>query len=315
MIPRRSRAQVIAGAAVLPVAALAAFGACASNGAMPTLRQGSNAPAPPAAPQVSIVPASLDAGGWVDRSVARDDFDELSAANRFLAGITREGRLDGTPREEEAARDLDDALLDRRVFRQIIVGALPKRPLRLTWVLLRGRKRAKVHLFCQTGPTSFGRRGWLGLDGHEQIEPTWSPPVRVTFEGAAAANDPGMHLATTMDLGEMWACVEVARSLVLTCVPGHVSALRAGAVLALGPEPGTWAWKPSATDTVDGLSCALTREGSDAGRTADAIGAMGSDAPLLFTRSKDGAPGVEWVYENSDEVVQTRAYRWMPVVP
>lgn len=309
-----SRARFTAGVAILSLAVLVTLGACTPKEAVRPAPQCACAPAPAPAPEASTLSPAPEAGTPIDGSVAQDDFEELSRPRRPLAGVAREGRLDGTPREEEAARDLDDALLERRVFRQIIVGALPRRPLRLTWMLLRGRERAKLHLLCQTGRASApsGQRWWLGLDGSEQIESTWSRPVRVTFEGVAGANGMGMHLATTMDLGEMWACVEVARSVVLTCVPGHVSALRAGAVLALGPQPGSWAWKPSATETVEGLSCALSRDASDAGRSAEAISDMGSDVPLAFVPPRNGAPGVEWVFENSDQVVQTRAHRWMP---
>jgi hypothetical protein len=313
------------GVAVTPLAALATFAACAPKAATQTALHGSRAPEPAHASQASTLSPTPEAGvssagGSIDGGVVRNDFDpdfDVPRPDRFLAGVARQGRLDGTPREEEAARDLDDALRECRIFRQIIVGALPQTPLRLTWVLLRGRERVKLHLFCQTGHARVqsGQKWWLGLDGTEQLESTWSRPVRVTFEGAAGASGTGMHLATTMDLGEMWACVSVVRSVVLTCAPGHLSALRAGAVLVAGPEQGTWAWRPAVTENVEGLSCALSREAGDAGRSTEAIGDMGSDKPLVFAPPKNGSPGVEWVYENSDEVVQKGAYRRMPVTP
>lgn len=322
MIRAGSRTRVVAAwIAVPPLAAVAAFGACASNGAAPTVPQAScgsgRVQQVSPAPQPSTSPARVDAGGLSEGGAARDDFAELTQPRNVLEGITREGRIDGMPREEEATRDLDDALLERRVFRRITVGialAFQSRR-RLTWVLLRGREHVKLHLFCQTESRLFrpaADRPGLRLDGTEQLESTWSRPVRITFEGAARANGAGTHLATTMDLGEMWACVAVERSLVLTCVTGRVSALRAGAVLGVGAERGIW--KPAATETVEGLSCAISKEAND-GDSRESVLDMGANAPILFAPPKNGSPGVEWVYENSDEIVQARAYRWMPVAP
>ncbi len=78
-------------------------------------------------------------------------------------------------------------------------------------------------------------------------------------------------------------------------------------------------WKPAGSEKVAALECALS---GDPGETKSRQEAAGSSPvraiwpvwPLVFAEPRSGFTGIEWVHENSDQVVQRGAYRWMAAV-
>jgi hypothetical protein len=248
--------------------------------------------------------APLDAG-------LSDDLDDVLRPRSFVRGVVEAGTERDPAGPEEVARDLDDNVLERRVFRQTTVGATAFPPRRLTWVLLRGRGRVKLQLYCQTQPRP------ASLDDRrspERFDGTWSPAVRATFEGMAAAEGAPMRLATSADLGAMWACVEVVRTLRVTCRSGHVQVLASGATLSGTDVEHTKRWEPSASRGVAGSLCTMARDpvdGGSPGAREPPIRASGPESDLVFVEPSAGSPGVEWVYENSEGIRQAGAYRWM----
>jgi hypothetical protein len=151
------------------------------------------------------------------------------------------------------------------------------------------------------------------VDGLEQIEATWAPPVRTTFEGPRMGDGAPARFATHGDLGPMWSCIEVVRVLVLTCRPGDVPVLRAGAVLRGNQVLHTARWDPGVTQNVGGLSCTLARDPADQRRTYEysPVRDLPIEWPLVFVRPAGPLLGIEWAYENSEGIVQAGAYRWV----
>lgn len=269
--------------------------ACAPNGPPP--------PAPPPlpgpAPGTQIEPAedATDDGGWVNN----DELDSLAHEGAFLREISQRDT------EPTASDDADEAL-ERRTFRQIVAGVTAFPPRRLTWELSLGARRARLELSCQLRTDD---KEWLHVDGREQIEALWAPPVRTTFEGPRARNGAPARLVTHADLGPMWSCVEVVRALVLTCHPGTVPVHRVGAVLRGNNVLGTTHWDPGATQNVGGWSCTLARDPAGPQSALHDGPVRDIEWPLVFVRPAGFLPGIEWVYENSEGIVQAGAYRWM----
>jgi hypothetical protein len=109
--------------------------------------------------------------------------------------------------------------------------------------------------------------------------------------------------------------VQIGRTLVVACRPRVVPVLHAGALLLGDHAHPPIRWQPAALDQVRGQSCLLTRDAADPGvATARAI-AISLDVPLVFAEPRPGSAGIEWAFENSDEVVQAGAYRWVPRAP
>jgi hypothetical protein len=195
----------------------------------------------------------------------------------------------------ETASVLDDALLERRVYRRIAAGLADRGSGRLTYVLLRSRTRVRLREFCQN------REGNLRIDGHENDARLWEgePIEEVSYEGARAADGVLMRLTTMTPAEPARKCWNAPAHL-LTCRAGRVPVLQAGAKLLLGGQEGAFRWSPSAVEVVSALRCQLDDD---------------DRVPLVFAEPKRGSPGVEWAHENSDQIVQTGAYRWMPIPP
>jgi hypothetical protein len=195
----------------------------------------------------------------------------------------------------ETASVLDDALMERRVYRRIATGLVGRGSGRLTYVLLRSRTHVRLREFCQS------REGNLRIDGHENDPKFWEdePTEEVSYEGARAADGVLMRL-TTMTPAEPARKCWHAPAHSLTCRAGRVPVLHAGAKLVLGGQEAAFRWSPSAVEMVSALRCQLDDD---------------DRVPLVFAEPKNDSPGVEWAYENSDQIVQTGAYRWMPIPP
>jgi hypothetical protein len=300
--------RAFARAAVVAAAAMTALSGCASD------RTRAPSAGLPAAPS-STAPSSKECCG-----IDCDPGDRCENARSPLDGAEEKGTDHERASPGELARDLDDATLERRAFRQVLVGMTALPPLRLTWLLLRGKERVRLHLFCQSSKEPLR----LGPDRQEERETSWLPATRIAFEGARAADRTPMRLATAMDLGDMWACVQVARTLTMTCRPSLVRTVSAAAALRSNDADHTWRWEPSAQESIQALVCLLRGVPVDpeAGSECEPINAHSPGGPrgrpeweLVFAEARQGTAGVEWVNENSEGLLQTGAYRWMPAVP
>ncbi|WP_437626268.1 hypothetical protein [Sorangium sp. So ce1151] len=211
-----------------------------------------------------------------------------------------------------AAEALDDATLDRRVFRQVLVGALRYPPTRLTWVLSRSAARARLQVFCQVGKprTQLG----MSLNGEENDETRWPAPTLTVYTGARASDHPPSYrLSATAGPAET-GCGAMPGALGLQCRPEQVSVLPAGAALVPGKktdrdEKTTARWQPSSRTRVEALRCDLALDGAP---VIWRIRYSMREWPLVFVAPREEAPGIEWAHENSDQVVQEGGYRWMP---
>ncbi|HEX8107111.1 MAG TPA: hypothetical protein VF516_05245 [Kofleriaceae bacterium] len=209
----------------------------------------------------------------------------------------------------------DEATLDRRTFRHVLVGALRYPPKRLTWVLFRGAARARLQVFCQTG-TPPSQQG-LSLNGKENDEALWGAPVLTEYAGARSSENPlSYRLPATAAVAGDSGCEPLPGVVNLVCRNEHVSVLAAGAALIPGKKlpddrMSPARWDPPARERVAALSCDATADG-DAGQR---LRLVLSSSPLVFAPGKDGGPGIEWAHENSDQAAQDGAYRWMPMRP
>ena len=227
------------------------------------------------------------------------------------------GRLPASP-PDAASVGLDEATLERRTFRQIVVGGLVRPPKRLTWVFFRSATRVRLHLLCQNGAPPAGQFG-ISLNGAESDEARWGVPLRTDYVGKRVSERPLSYrlAAASGPVGET-ACERVPAVLVLACQPAQVSVLHAGATLVVGskgPDDAVpWHWQPPASEHIPATRCEVAEEG-EADPSAKPFHYLWRDWPLVFADARRGAPGIEWVHESSGSVVQEGAYRWMPTPP
>jgi hypothetical protein len=230
-----------------------------------------------------VAPAIVRADAAADAPVARSTSGPDAAALAPHVNVI------------DTASALDDALIERRVYRRLSMGLVNRGSARATYVLLRSKTRVRLREFGQD------REGNLRIDGHENDPKFWEdePIEEASYEGARAADGVLMRLTRTTptDPARKWG-PPPAHSL--TCRAGRTPVLQAGAKLVLGGQEGAFRWSPSAVEMVSALRCQLDDD---------------DRVPLVFAEPKNGSPGVEWAYENSDQIVQTGAYRWMPIPP
>ena len=209
------------------------------------------------------------------------------------------GALEGWAKDE-----LDEALLDRLVFRQISVGLITVAR-RYTWILSRAPGRARLHLLCQRGITPHGERG-NRVNGTENDESVWGPPVLTVYAGPRTAQTPLSYRldAVAGSTGDD-DCASPPPVLLLSCRPGSVPVLAAGAVLESQRR-----WRPPAAQRVAALLCDMTDEDGD--KSHDPIKYLWPGWPLAFAARRGDSAGIEWAFENSDMVVQEGAYRFLP---
>jgi hypothetical protein len=212
----------------------------------------------------------------------------------------------------EAYAALDEATFERRVFRQVMVGALVYPPRRLTWVLLRSTSRARLTVLCQVGIHAplIG----MSLTGSENDESLWGPPVLAHYDGVRSGAGPlSYRLEGTRGVGGDPKCEAMPGALLLVCRPETIPVLSAGAALIVGKrgpneESPPWHWEPPTRESVVSQRCDVTRDGEPPGPPFRFVD---PGWPLVFVAPTRGAPGVEWAHENGDVVVQQGAYRWM----
>jgi hypothetical protein len=177
-------------------------------------------------------------------------------------------------------------------------------------VLSRGTASAQLEVFCQDGQKqpSMG----IQLDGAENAESYWLPPVVIRYTGKKVRDKPPTY-ELTLAVGP---AVEsryagAPSSLTLACRPADVAILPPGAVLVPGTKRDndtktSARWRPSARRTIAVLRCEFApNETAKAWR----LYAPAKDWPPMFARVDVGFSGVEWADENSDMVVQEGAYR------
>jgi hypothetical protein len=308
--------ETVGRAACSWIALLPALAGCAS--ARPEIATRTATRAAPASTPAALPTGTPDASPTPNPGAdATSDDDDLALrpGSDFVRGIAEKGTEPEPTDAATTARELEEGLRNGEVFRQVLVGAIAFPSRRLTWVRSQDDRRVELTLFCQT------QRGsgvpWLHLDGREQLESTWSTPVRTTFRGPRRADGEPLRLSTTDDLGPLWACVKVVRSLIMTCRPSVVPVLRAGARLLGDHAHPPIRWQPAAREYVHGESCLLARDPADPkGARTEAVIVMRSDEPLFFAgpprAGHAGRPsGVEWAFDNSDQVVQEGAFRWV----
>jgi hypothetical protein len=223
---------------------------------------------------------------------------------------------DGDQAEPSTAA-LADAMLQRQTFRHLFVGALTYPPKRLTWVLLRSPSFARLQVLCQVGTPSSGLG--FSLNGKENDAALWRAPILTEYAGSRVEGEGGAgvttyRLAVSSGPSGETGCEALPRVLRLQCRSEQVSVLAAGAALVPGKKLAddrmTAAhWQPPGRKRVTALRCDIETDGDP---TAWPFHLVQSEWPLMFVAGKEGAPGIEWAYENSDEVVQEGAYRWMP---
>jgi hypothetical protein len=169
------------------------------------------------------------------------------------------------PLPDAASVGLDEATLERRTFRQIVVGGLVHPPKRLTWVLFRSAARVRLHLFCQNGAPPAGHFG-ISLDGKESEEAMWGVPTRMDYVGKRVNESPLSYriAAASGPVGDT-ACEKAPSILLLSCRPEQVSVLHAGAALVVGrkgPDDAVpWHWQPPASERVAATRCDLAERG------------------------------------------------------
>jgi len=201
-----------------------------------------------------------------------------------------------------------------RSFRHLLVGALMRAPIRLTWTAWTHDAHTRLRLACQEGGhapiAGLGRPGLIGvaLTGKENEDSYWFPPVVVDYQETAATHE----LTAVSPPRSQRGCSGLPAKLRLTCTPDRVAVLAAGAALIPGgtkpDDPGHRAptWRPSVRKTVDAERCEVTLPDSSPGSSflADTVAAH----PIVWVADHP----IEWAFENSDVVVQQGAYRFMP---
>jgi hypothetical protein len=251
---------------------------------------------------------------------APDLAPEPAAPTIAAAPAVPSARPDAGPAPVEPPA-FDEPVLERRVFREILVGALVYPPLRRTWTFTRGATRARLEAVCQRGKTGGSSRtparasGGLALNGEENDPPWWLAPAVTIYDGAPAGKGAlSYRLSAVGGLASAQACAPLPDVVLMACRPAQVSVLRRGAALIVEPmrptdEMPASHWAPASAESVAALRCEVRAEG-DAG-DPDRV-TLWHGTPFVLAAGKGEAPGVEFAFENSDMVVQRGAYRWMP---
>jgi hypothetical protein len=252
------------------------------------------------------------------------------------ASSTESDEKTSGPADLSLADDLRDALSDRRVFREIMTGIIVRTPSRTTWVLSRSPTRTRLRLYGQSG-SGAGRR----LDGPENDEHAWGAPCVTRYDGTpdgtlsyaftreapfGATPDAAVRASIPKDAGRP-ACVGMPDTFRLQCKTEDIKVLRAGAILLNGACENVWqGWAPPTTTRVRALRCDVLSSNPDAkparhhddgcshgDHGTDSIRDGFSDGTVVFAPATATAPGVEWVFENSDCWVQEGGFRFMPM--
>lgn len=288
------------GRAAVCLAALGALLSCSPAPASPASPDTSTAPAsaapppspPPvaAAPSSSALPSSLTPLVPPDQGPARVD----PATPPPLQG----------PGETGA---------EQRIFRQVMMGRLP-RASRRTWTLSRSKAAVRLRALCQT-PTPEGGLNYRSITGRENDDSLWVTSGWVDYAGEPSTASPAVERLTRSAGDDKGPCPGPAR-IELRCGPSTASALRPGAALTPGRKGNDdrvspARWQPPGRSSTPVLRCLVTVSDDPetwGGWLHDHVDPF----PLMFVAPTAKNPGIEWVFENSDMVVQEGAYRWLP---
>lgn len=219
---------------------------------------------------------------------------DAGAAQDATVPSDAEVPADGAPADLDEVADAHPYVFRELSFGLIVVAT------RQTSVLRRDGDRASLRVTIETPPHAPGRK----LGGSEVEPTTWEVAQTETFVGTVRAEGKRtvFHLRSA-----------TGKPLDLSCAPGRRAIHRRGAQLVPHRDaPGhyhaecteTGVWRPSATQTIDVLTCGA----SD--RDADHFGQFGGTALLLAPM-----PGVESVFVNSDCLLQGGGYRRMASSP
>lgn len=220
-------------------------------------------------------------------------------------------------RAPEGPAPFSEAVVDHRVFRQVIVGMLPYPGSRFSWALDQGATTARLRMDCELarGParTRVARGSGVRLDGGEAAADLWVAGSSAEAVGKRISERP---LTYRLEVREQSTsareCGLLPRAFLLACEGGSIPALAPGARLVVGQrrdgdEIPPFRWQPPGTRPVRGLICEARSEG-DGGDPDSVLPGSWADWKLVFSAD----PPVEWAHENSDMVVQTGAYRRLP---
>jgi hypothetical protein len=237
--------------------------------------------------------------------------------------------VDGPASNAPATDELSDVLSDRRVFRSLMAGMLPPHATRLTWVLTRSVTRARMRLYNQTGAWGMRR-----LDGNENDESVWSAPCVTLYEGTPdgtlsynfSRSSPPATGAHADKESRQTDCEWMPAAFTLQCRKEGVRVQHAGAVLLTGACENLWkGWAPATTERVQALRCDVLPPGETAPFPHHDDGCSHgdghfrdnplinyfSDGSIVFAAAGPNGPGIEWVFENSDCLVQEGGFRLM----
>lgn len=254
--------------APIAVALLFALAACQGR-----VAEGGRADAAVAAPSTSISSAAS--------SSAEPSPPPSSSADAALA----------RPVAEDASATLDESVMERLVFRQVLVGGYTFN-WRRTWLFYRSDKRARLDVLCQNGVD------YKRLTGGENDESAWKKPVLMRYTGKREGKD-GYRMTLATGTPGKYECEWMPETIVLSCRSEPIAVLRAGATFIVdNASEGLFHWTKGPPEQVPGLRCS--------GATNQRF-----DWPLVFVAPKGGAVGVEWAFQH-DDAIQQGAYRWMP---
>lgn len=192
----------------------------------------------------------------------------------------------------------DGPRAERRIFRQLEVGAIRAVPSRTTWFFDRLHGEARLRVLCQlgnSGPTD------ITLRGDEDDDARWDAPVETIYVGSRSGN---AYAMTALDGAvEVAACEVMPAALKLECEDAVVPVLPAGALLLRGKPRSDGSsspahWQPGKREQVRAERCTVTGT------------LVGERWKLVFPKAP--GRGVEWVFVNSDMILQEGAHRWMP---
>lgn len=192
----------------------------------------------------------------------------------------------------------DGPHVDKRVFRQLEVGAIRAVPSRMTWFFDRLHGEARLRVLCQLGNS--GSTG-ITLRGDEDDDARWDAPVETTYVGFQSGDSYTMTaVGGAVDVTD---CEAMPATLKVACEDAVVPVLSAGALLLRGKQRSDGSsspahWQPGKREQVRAERCEVTGK------------SVTQEWKLVFPKAP--GRGVEWVFVNSDTLLQEGAHRWMP---
>ena len=184
------------------------------------------------------------------------------------------------------------------VFREAQIGSLPARGRRDTWTLIRAGASVLLRVEAQSSIRTIH-----DLDAGSLAQDQWHPPERTEYAGTAR----GTALKLTRNFGDV-----EPKELALTCTNKTIDVHSAFVTLVKGwtfnddsMQPASWA--PPRVERVTVLNCKSPSDSS-----SNFHDGLSFSKPKRETTKESEMVGVEWVFVNSDMVIQQGGYRWLP---